>query len=255
MRNRIRGLLSAGRDKLRGSDLALLVAAAVILAGAWCFVEIADQMRDGDTDRFDAWLLRACRQPNDPGQLRGPFWMGEVVRDVTSLGSPFLLLLTTIIAVGYLLVSRRPHSAGFVLLSILGGAILLWSLKAAFARPRPQIVPRLMEVNTHSFPSGHAQASTIVFLTLGTIIARLVPTRRRKVYILGTALFLAFLVGSSRVLLGVHYPTDVLAGWTAGVVWSLALWAIARALQQSRLVENATGSDTRATDPLKTDPM
>ncbi|MCY2963844.1 MAG: phosphatase PAP2 family protein [Planctomycetota bacterium] len=226
MRNSLTRWLAQIRARLHGADLAMLIASAIVLIGAWCFAEIADQMHDGDSDSFDAWVLRSWRKTDDPAELRGPPWMEEVVRDVTALGSPFILGLATTIAVGYLLVSGKPHTAAFVLISVVGGGILIWSMKVGYARPRPLVVPRLMRVENHSFPSGHAQGATVFFLTLGTIIARLVPTRRRKVYILGSALALAVLVGVSRVALGVHYPTDVLAGWAGGLVWSLALGGV-----------------------------
>ncbi|RPI81941.1 MAG: phosphatase PAP2 family protein, partial [Planctomycetaceae bacterium] len=108
---------------------------------------------------------------------------------------------------------------------------------------RPAIVPQLTPVDNLSFPSGHAQISTITFLTLGTILARLVGPKRLKVYILATALLLTFLIGVSRVYLGVHYPSDVLAGWTAGIVWALGCWAIARFLQRRKMVENLGSSE------------
>ncbi len=237
MPNSLAEWLARIRARLHGVDLAMLIASAVVLIGAWCFVEIADLMQVGDSDSFDAWVLRSWRQPDNPAVLRGPPWMEEVVRDVTALGSPFILGIATTIAVGYLLVSGKPHTAAFLLISAVGAGILIWGMKIGYARPRPLVVPQLMRVENHSFPSGHAQGATVVFLTLGTIIARLVPTRRRKVYILGSALTVAVLVGVSRVALGVHYPTDVLAGWTGGIVWSLALWVAARQLQRRRYVE------------------
>jgi undecaprenyl-diphosphatase len=94
-------------------------------------------------------------------------------------------------------------------------------LKDAFARPRPQLVPHLSYVTSYSFPSGHSMLSAIVYLTLGTLLSRLVKPLKIKMYIIGIALLLTFLVGISRVYAGVHYPTDVLAGWAAGLTWAL----------------------------------
>lgn len=225
-----------------GADLTLLLGALVVLVAAWAFIEIADEVFEGSTHAFDQRLLKALRQPDNPGIPIGPAWFADGVRDITALGSPLILGIITAIAVGYLLVCRKRHTAGFVLLANVGGAIVLYYLKLWFGRERPDVVPKLTPVDNLSFPSGHAQISAVVFLTLGTILARLVSARRRKLYILATALMLTVLVGSSRVYLGVHYPTDVLAGWMAGIVWALGCWGVARFLQRRKLVESL-GSD------------
>ena len=159
------------------------------------------------------------------------------MRDLTALGSPLILGMLAVVTTGYLVVSRRPHAAGLVALSAAGGGWLNFALKEWYDRPRPEVVPPLTVVSGLSFPSGHAQISTIVFLTVASLMARLATTPARRVYILGTALLLSMLVGVSRVALGVHYPTDVLAGWIVGVIWSLVLAGVARALQQIRWME------------------
>jgi undecaprenyl-diphosphatase len=114
-------------------------------------------------------------------------------------------------------------------------------LKAAFERPRPDLVPHGSYVSTASFPSGHSMMAAVVYLTLGALLARVEPDRRVKVFILTAAVLLALLVGVSRVYLGVHWPTDVLAGWTVGAGWALLFWLVARALQRRGSVETDKG--------------
>ncbi|MBM3856033.1 MAG: phosphatase PAP2 family protein, partial [Verrucomicrobia bacterium] len=119
----------------------------------------------------------------------------------------------------------------------LSGLVLSTMLKYFFGRPRPDVVPHLSPAALASFPSGHSMLSAIVYLALGTLLARLVSEMRLKLYILGMALTLTFLVGASRIYAGVHYPSDVLAGWTAGLVWAVLCWLAARYLQERGSVE------------------
>jgi undecaprenyl-diphosphatase len=110
-------------------------------------------------------------------------------------------------------------------------------LKNWFDRPRPTVVPHLSIVSTSSFPSGHSTLAATIYLTLGALLGRFVRERRLRAYFLIVALVLSLLVGVSRVYMGVHYPTDVFAGWTAGLAWALICRLVARALQQRGAVE------------------
>jgi len=218
-------------------DRTFWLGAAVVLIGAWVFLHMANLVEDHGGHPLDDVIIQWFRQPGDPGVLRGPSWTEEAVRDLTALGSPLVVALLTVLTSGYLVVSRRPHAALVVSLSAAGGGWLNFLLKEWFGRPRPGVVPPLTEVTGLSFPSGHAQISTIVFLTVASVMARLATTPARRLYILGSALCLAILVGISRIALGVHYPTDVLAGWMVGVVWSLVLAGMVRLLQRVRWIE------------------
>jgi len=212
-------------------------AVLVIVLGTWGFIGLADEVSEGDTQHFDDWAIRRLRRPDDPATPIGPKWLAEVGRDLTALGGVAVLSIVTGIVVGYYLILGKRNAAIFVLFATLGGLILSTLLKHLFDRPRPQLVPHLSQVYTSSFPSGHSMLAATVYLTLGSLLMRLAPKKRLKLYYLLVAWTLTVLIGLSRVYMGVHYPTDVLAGWTAGLVWALLCWLTARALQHRGAVE------------------
>ena len=127
---------------------------------------------------------------------------------------------------------RTTGTAWVSLLATAGGWVLNDVLKLAFARPRPDVVPHLREVMSPSFPSGHALTSAAVFLTLGALLMRVADNRVTKFYCMAIAMIATLLVGATRVYLGVHYPTDVLAGWLIGISWALVCWLLERALDR-----------------------
>ncbi|MEX0586346.1 MAG: phosphatase PAP2 family protein, partial [Pirellulales bacterium] len=147
------------------------------------------------------------------------------------------LTLITVAVAGFLWLRRMFGAMWLVLAATLGGLVVSSVLKGAFERPRPSIVPHLSMVYTSSFPSGHSMLSATVYLTLGALLGRFVEPFRLKAYFLIVALGVTFLVGVSRVYVGVHYPTDVLAGWSAGLAWALMCWLVARYLQRRGAVE------------------
>lgn len=208
-----------------GTVLVLLVAAG----GTFLFAKVASEISEGDAQSFDRSVLLATRTPTDLSVPIGPGWVGEVARDLTALGSAVVLTLLTLSVVGYLLLLGKRRPALFLTAAVLGALLLSVLLKDFFARPRPEIVPHLSLVFSASFPSGHSMLSTAVYLTLGAMLARLQSSLLVKAYIQLWALLLAALVGLSRVYLGVHWPTDVLAGWAAGAAWAALCWGAAGA--------------------------
>lgn len=218
-------------------DVLALLAVLLVITCVLGYLKLADAVSEGETQRFDEAVLRALRDPDDPARLIGPWWMAEATRDITALGSAAVLTLLTFVTAGFLVVARKRHAAAFLCAVTIGGMILGSFLKDCIERSRPTVVPRLVEVRYSSFPSGHSMMSAVVYLTLGALLDRFVEGHRLKLYCLAVAMLLTFLVGCSRVLLGVHYPTDVLGGWAAGLIWAVLCWLGARYLQKRGSVE------------------
>lgn len=220
----------------------ILVAILVLMAAVLSFIVVADGVASGNTLGFDEWAVRALRKPDDPAIARGPGWLAEVGRDITALGGIAFLTLLTVTIAGFLWLRKMYAAMWLLLASTLGGLAVSLLLKHSFHRPRPDLVPHLSQVYTTSFPSGHAMLSATVFLTLGALLGRFVRERPLKAYCMIVAGTLTFLVGLSRVYMGVHYPTDVLAGWTAGLAWALLCWLVARFMQHRGVVEQSVSA-------------
>lgn len=236
-----RGLSWLGRH-----ELVLLVLLVLVGGGGWGFAELADEVMEGETRDFDSAVLLALRNPADVRDPLGPLWLEETVRDFTALGGMGVLGLLTLSAAGFLLLERKGRAAVFLCFAVGGGIILSLALKHGFGRPRPDLVPHGSYVVTSSFPSGHSMMSAVTFLTLGALLARVQPRSAMKAYFLLLAVFLTLLVGFSRVYLGVHWPTDVLAGWAAGGTWATACWTAARWLQRRGKVEEDVEGETES---------
>jgi undecaprenyl-diphosphatase len=213
--------------------LLLGIAAAALLA----FVEIVEEVIQGEAHRFDAAILGALRSPGDSTDPIGPWWVETFFRDVTTLGGIPVVTLVTVATLGYLLLVGKRATALLVLVAIAGGAALSVMLKLGFERPRPDLVAHLVDVRTLSFPSGHAMVSTVTYLTIGALMLRVQHTRRLKAYVMTVAIGVTLLVGISRAYLGVHWPTDVLAGWCAGAAWAILCWVVAARLQERGRIE------------------
>lgn len=215
----------------------MLVALFVLLGGGWAFVELSDEVFEGDTKRIDESVLMLFRVAGDPADPIGPAWAEETARDVTGLGGVGILTFLTLSAAGFLSLQANRHLAWYVLIAVGTGVALSMLLKAGFDRPRPDLVPHGQTVYTSSFPSGHSMMSAVTFLTLGALLASAQTSLRLKAYLIGLASLLTVAVGLSRIYLGVHWPTDVLAGWTAGAAWALACWSMARYLRRRGKIE------------------
>jgi undecaprenyl-diphosphatase len=234
---RLPGPFGRALDRLAASDAVFLVRAFLAVAAVWFFIALASEVGEGETLQLDKRIVRSLRAAADPAIPIGPAWLAGAMRDLTSLGSNVVLLLFTAAVAVFFAVRRQTHALALVVVSTGGGFFLAQALKLVFARPRPDIVPHLATVTSSSFPSGHSMFSAVVYLTLGALLSQMVEERSLKLYFLAVACFLTLVVGVSRVFLGVHYPTDVLAGWAAGLAWAVLCWMVASYLQRRGAVE------------------
>jgi undecaprenyl-diphosphatase len=216
----------------------------VIAGSVWVFAETADEVLEGESQRFDEWTLRAMRSP-DSAEPLGPSWLVNVARDLTALGSGAVITLVSLGAAGFLALRRKWSALALVVASIAGGAIMSTLLKRAFDRARPELSLHLTEVTSLSFPSGHSMLAAVTYFTLGALLARTTADRGIKAYFLTSAALLALIVGATRIYLGVHFPSDVLAGWCAGIAWALLCSLIARWLQRKGAVEKESPAQAR----------
>lgn len=225
--------------RLERDELRLLLVGVGLCALLFLFLTLAGEVMEGDTQAFDVRIVRALRSVDDPARPIGPAWVETALIDVTSLGSSFVLGLVVLIITGYLLLEARYLTAVMVLATSISGEIINEILKLLFERPRPTVVPHLRNVVSASFPSGHAMQSAIIYLTLGALLMRVVEGRITKIYCMGVAIFLTLIVGITRVYLGVHYPTDVVAGWLLGFLWASITWLATRRFERTVSRERA----------------
>ena len=202
-------------------EYATEISLVLLSLGLFGFFKLTEEVVEGDTRGFDQSVLLWFRNKADLSDPIGPQWLEVVVRDITALGGLLILGLLTIAACGYLWLTQRHRLALFVAVSIPAGSLLNTLLKEYFTRPRPDIVPHGTGAALSSFPSGHAMMSAVVFLTLGALLSLSTENTRIKIYILFWSVFLTVIVGISRVYLGVHWPTDIIAGWIAGGTWAI----------------------------------
>jgi len=211
----------------------VLVVAGLVFA----FGLIAKEVLGAKPLAFDQYIMLALRDPANPATPIGPAWLQEAARDITALGSYAVLGIVLLITAGYLLLAHK-RSAAWMLVSAIGsGAVLNSLLKFFFARSRPDLVTPSVRVFTASFPSAHATLSAIAYLTFGALLSRTYRSRGMRIYFMSLAVLLTVLVGLSRIYLGVHFPTDILAGWCIGAAWASVCWALMTRLQQGGRIE------------------
>jgi undecaprenyl-diphosphatase len=214
------------------AELTLLVGGVAFLLLILCISRLASEVFEGETQRFDQQILVSLRSAADPSRPVGPDWLRSGALDITALGSATVLGLVVLAVGGFLLLQGMWRTGLFVVLATSGAWFINGALKQWFQRPRPDVVSHLRDVMSTSFPSGHALTSAVVYLTLGALSMRIAKRRVTKFYCMGMAMLTTALVGASRVYLGVHYPTDVVAGWMIGLSWALLCWLVERSLER-----------------------
>lgn len=230
-------------------ELSMLIALIVFAAGIWLFVALANEVVQGDTHAIDRAVLMMARSSADPAQPFGPPWLEESMRDVTALGSFVVLGFVIVAAALFLILNRRRRLAALVVVASIGGMAVSAALKALFERQRPDFGTHDLTLYTSSFPSQHSMMSAIVYLSVGALLARVQPTLALRGFVLGISVFLAVAVGLSRLYLGVHWPSDVLAGWVAGGVWAIGFWLIARRLRAHGDIEYGEDANVEEFQP------
>lgn len=223
--------------RLALSEIGAVIAMGVVALGALAFMAIADEALEGDTHAFDESILLALREPGDASNPIGPAWLADMMADLTALGGIAVLTLLVVGVVVYLLSVGKRGTALLVGGAVGSGAILSALLKLGFDRPRPDLVAHLSHAYSSSFPSGHAMLAAVTYLTLGVLLARAHERRRTKIIVMIYGVTLTVLIGLSRIYLGVHWPTDVMAGWALGAAWAAVWWLIAWWLQRRGKIE------------------
>jgi undecaprenyl-diphosphatase len=213
----IRRLL--GRIESRALLLFLAVAGAI-----WGFLNVADEVTEGETHSIDRALLLSMRNPADPNDPVGSRSFEEAVRDITALGGFTVLTIVTVVGALAFVFHKKPRHAGILIFTVLAAQLTSELLKEVYGRARPDLVSHGSYVYSGSFPSGHSMLSAATYLTLAVLVSSLEPRRRTKMLVFAIAVLTMLAVGVSRVYLGVHWPTDVLGGWCGGVAWAALAW-------------------------------
>jgi undecaprenyl-diphosphatase len=187
------------------------------------FAAIAVAVSLNATAPFDRGILLSLRDPANISRPIGPAWLFETMRDLTSLGSIVVLLLFTMTVAGYWLLTGRRRAAALLVAALIGAIVLNDVLKLAFERPRPDAILQSARVFSSDFPSGHATISSAVYISASLLAGAQPAVQLARRFLLYLAGFVVVVIGFSRLYLGLHYPTDILAGWCVGGALVLAL--------------------------------
>jgi undecaprenyl-diphosphatase len=220
--------LSLARREI-GPIVMVLATAAFLLA----FRRIAEAVTRGDARAFDRAVLQALSAPGDPRRSLAKAWLNIAASDFGAMGSVTVLAFIVVLVCGLFLSLKRWREAALLFLASGGGLALTNVLKDAFNRGRPPLTAEVAAGLNASFPSGHAVLTATVYLTLGVLIGHFAERRLIRLYALGAAVLLTVLVGLSRIYMGVHWCTDVLAGWCVGAAWALLWWGVALAWERA----------------------
>ncbi len=215
-------------------EIKILINLFILVTALLVFTYVAKEVVSGESKGFDEMTLDYLRHD---GKILSDeqTWLTGMMIDITALGGATIIFMITAAVFFYLLIQKQYEFMWLILIATVGGAILSFGLKELFARERPPLMFHLLTVKSMSFPSGHAMMSSVVYLTQGALLAKVQSNKNLRIYILLVAIILVFLIGISRVYLGVHYPTDVLAGWSVGLAWASLCWLAVKYLQKRKV--------------------
>ena len=203
----------------------LVFGALVAIMGTYAFAKLAELVREGYTQTFDEAVLRWMHRHQTP-------WLENLMLEITMLGTWIVVFSVVSITGLFLWLTRHKYSALLLLVATAGGIGLNSILKIGFARPRPQVFEWGEHTSSFSFPSGHAMSSTVVYITVAYLAARLQKTHIARFATLSIAGVIVASICFSRMYLGVHYPSDVAAGVIIGLSWAAFCMATLEAIQR-----------------------
>jgi len=215
-------------------EIRILLNLLSLVTALLVFTYVAKEVVSGESKGFDEMTLNYLRHDGKIMEDEQT-WLTGMMIDITALGGTTIIFMITAAVVFYLLIQKQYEFMWLILIATIGGAILSFGLKELFARERPPLIYHLLTVKSLSFPSGHAMMSSVVYLTQGALLAKVQSNKNLRVYILLVAIILVFLIGISRIYFGVHYPTDVLAGWSVGLAWASFCWLAVKYLQKRKV--------------------
>ena len=215
-------------------EIRILLNLFILVTALLVFTYVAKEVVSGESKGFDEMTLNYLRHDGKIMEDEQT-WLTGMMIDITALGGTTIIFMITAAVVFYLLIQKQYEFMWLILIATIGGAILSFGLKELFARERPPLIYHLLTVKSLSFPSGHAMMSSVVYLTQGALLAKVQSNKNLRVYILLVAIILVFLIGISRIYFGVHYPTDVLAGWSVGLAWASFCWLAVKYLQKRKV--------------------
>lgn len=220
----IRGIGKIARNFYATFGIFLVAGALVALGGLYAFVEFASHVSSGSTQAFDDRVLQWIAEQRSPA-------LDHIMLEITFLGTGTVVIALVAVSGMFLWLSNHKYSAILLLVSTIGGILLNNLLKVGFGRPRPQVIDWGTQVVSWSFPSGHAMSAAVVYGTVAYLAARLQRRQLHRALTLSASVILILLIAASRVYLGVHYPSDVLAGIIIGLAWAAFCMAVLEATQ------------------------
>lgn len=221
----MRASLARADTFIGGLGIFLICSIVVAAVATWLFGEIAEIVTAGKTQAFDEAVLR---------------WLGahrtksldSAMLEITTLGTGIVVMTVVAVSALFLSLTRHRYSALLLLVATAGGLILNTVLKLFFDRPRPHVIVWETHAASSSFPSGHAMSATIVYTCVAYLAARLARHRWQRWTVMFIAAFVVILISTSRLYLGVHYPSDVLAGAVVGLAWAAFCMATLETIQK-----------------------